>query len=138
VEAIGVSQRVCVVTNDAERADQYQGVVESAESRHITRWCPDRIDDIDVVLFDPETVDRETIVASRLMNDRRYWIVAMTADPRTTIERVERAVAGRQFEIAIDARFDRIALIRERPKTPLVTVPDSLDTTTIRELYAGL
>lgn len=131
-----MSQRVCVVTNDAERADQYREVVENAESRHITRWCPDRIDGIDVVLFDPETVDRETIVASRSMNDRRYWIVTMTVDPRTTVERVKRAVAGRQFEVAIDARFD--ALTRERPKTPSVTVPDSLDTTTIRELYAGL
>ena len=131
-----MSQHACVVTGDQERADQYKRALGDIGFRHITRWCPDRIDGIDVVLFDPETVDRSTVVASRSMNDREHWIVAMGPDVRTTVERVEQAVAGRRFEAAIDARFD--ALTGNKNEIPSVVVPERFDTTTVRELYAGI
>lgn len=135
-ETISMSGSICIVTRDSERADRYVRAFRNTRYRHLTRWCPDRLDGVDVVLFDPETVDRSTITTSRSMTGREYWIVAMSPTIKTTVERVERAVAGRRFETTIDARFN--ALSSGSNDVPPVAVPERLDTTTARTLYAGI
>lgn len=132
-----MNQHVCVVTADGQRGERYGVALAPISCRHISRWRPERIDEtVAVVLFDPEVVERSTIVASRSMHDRSYWIVAIGADTAETVKRVEQAIAGRRFEATVEARFD--ALAAGANEIPPVMIPNSLDSATFATLYAGV
>lgn len=121
------------------RADPYAAALGDADRRHATEWNPNDVDgSVDVVLFDPATVDRTAIAADRADRDLSYRAVPMTGSVEATVRRVERAAGGRRFERAIDDRFDSLSRTVSEADRPSVSVPESLDPAAFRALYEAL
>ncbi|MFC6904537.1 hypothetical protein [Halalkalicoccus tibetensis] len=129
---------VRIVAAASARSERYAAALD-VERRHAAEWNPDAVDgSVDVVLFDPATVDRGTIAADRADRGWSYRAIPMDGDVEATARRVERAADGRRLERAIDGRFDAISRSVPEADRPSVSVPASLDPESFRELYEAL
>lgn len=125
---------ICIVTSDPRVADRYAVALVDASRRHAPYWMQAALDGVDVVLFDPATVDRSTVAVGREDGGRIYRTVEMDGDFEGTVERVARAADKRRFEATIDARFDALS----DDDCPAVTVPESLDAVDFGDLYEAV
>ncbi|MDL5361086.1 hypothetical protein [Halalkalicoccus sp. NIPERK01] len=125
---------ICIVTSDPRVADRYAVALADASRRHASYWTRAALDGVDVVLFDPATVDRSTVAADREDGGRTYRAIKMDGDFEGTVERVARAGDKRRFEATIDARFDALS----DDDRPAVTAPESLDAVEFGDLYEAV
>lgn len=130
---------VQIVADGSVRSDRYAAALDDAERRHAAEWNPDAVDgSVDVVLFDPATVDRVTIAADRADRGWSYRAIPMDGDVEATVRRVERAADERRFERAIDDRFDSLSRFVPEADRPSVSTPASLGPESFRALYEAL
>lgn len=123
---------VRIVTTETGLATRYSTALAPITCQHATEW-PQASDSATptVVLFDPATVDPQVDSA-----EPHHRAIEITSDFDNTARRVERAVAGRRFEAAIDARFD--ALASGAATLPAVEVPETLGVSALGELYGAI
>lgn len=120
---------VRIVTADTDLAARYRAALAPLVCWRTTAWPhAASCDPTEIVLFDPAT--------DPVNENEQPWAVEMGTEIETTVRRVERVVASRRFEAAIDARFDALALGVADP--PALDVPETLGVSGLGELYGSI